>query len=81
MMILASAMASDPERMVSYLTSFVFISTCFLVDRPNGLILEAGLMLLGASHFFLMLATVLFPVQPHVAVASMLLVKRRNLVE
>lgn len=62
---IALVMADDTERMVSYLTPFVFIATGFLVDRANSRLLEATLLLLAPAHFLIMLATVPFPVHPH----------------
>ncbi len=61
----ALVMAEDTERMVSYLTPFVFIATGLLVDRASSRILEATLILLAAAHFLVMLATIPFPVHPH----------------
>ena len=61
----ALVMAEDTERMVSYLTPFVFLAVGFLVDRANSRILEAALTLLASAHLLVMLATVPFPVHPH----------------
>lgn len=58
-------MADDTERMVSYLTPFVFLATGFLVDGLSSRILDATLILLAPAHFLIMLATRLFPVHEH----------------
>ena len=62
---IALVMADDTERMVSYLTPFVFLATGFLVDGASSRILEATLLLLAPLHLLVMLATVPFPVHPH----------------
>ena len=58
-------MADDTERMVSYLTPFVFLAVGFLVDRARSLLLDVTLLVLAPAHLLIMLATVPFPVHPH----------------
>lgn len=58
---IAVFMAADTERMVSYLTPFVFLATGFLVDRVKSLLLDATLLVLAPAHLLIMLATVPFP--------------------
>jgi hypothetical protein len=58
-------MAEDTERMVSYLTPFVFIATGFLVDGASSRLLDATLVLLAPAHLLVMLATVPFPIHEH----------------
>jgi len=61
----ALIMAEDTERMVSYLTPFVFLATGFLVDSADSRFLETTLILLAPVHLLVMLDTVLFPTHPH----------------
>ena len=69
---IALVMADDTERMVSYLTPFMFLATGFLVDRARSLVLEIALIVLAPAHLLIMLATVPFPVHPHGLVTSSL---------
>jgi len=69
---IAVVMAEDTERMVSYLTPFVFLATGFLVDRASSLVLDATLLVLAPAHLLVMLATVPFPVHPHGLLTSSL---------
>ena len=62
---IAVVMADDTERMVSYLTPFVFLAVGFLVDRAHSLLLDITLLVLAPAHLLIMLATVPFPVHPH----------------
>ena len=62
---IALVMADDTERMVSYLTPFVFIATGFLVDGASSRLLDATLILLAPAHLLVMLATVPFPIHEH----------------
>ena len=65
-------MAEDTERMVSYLTPFVFLATAFLVDQAESVALDVLLVVLAVAHLLIMLATVPFPVHPHGLVTSSL---------
>ena len=62
---IALVMAEDTERMVAYLTPFVFIATGFLVDGAGSRLLDATLVLLAPAHLLVMLATVPFPIHEH----------------
>jgi hypothetical protein len=62
---IALVMAGDTERMVSYLTPFVFLATGFLVDGLKSRVLDAALIVLAPAHLLLMLATVPFPTHHH----------------
>jgi hypothetical protein len=62
---IALVMADDTERMVAYLTPFVFLATGFLVDRARSLTLEVVLVVLAVAHLLIMLATVPFPLHLH----------------
>jgi len=69
---IAVVMAEDTERMVSYLTPFVFLATGFLVDGLSSLALDATLGLLAPLHLLIMLATRPFPVHEHGLVTASL---------
>jgi len=69
---IALFMADDTERMVSYLTPFVFLATGFLVDRARSVELDITLVVLAAAHLLIMLATKPFPVHPRGLVTSSL---------
>ncbi len=69
---IAVVMADDTERMVAYLTPFVFLATGFLVDHARSLVLDITLLVLAPAHLLIMLATVPFPVHPHGIVTSSL---------
>ncbi len=62
---IAVFMAGDTERMVSYLTPFVFLAIGFLVDAANSRLLDVTLIVLAPLHLLLMLATVPFPTHRH----------------
>lgn len=67
---IALVMAGDTERMVSYLTPFVFLATGFLVDGLRSRVLDAVLIVLAPAHLLLMLATVPFPTHHHGLLAA-----------
>jgi hypothetical protein len=62
---IAVLVGDDTERMVSYLTPFVFVATGFVVDVARSRLLDATLVVLAPAHLLVMLATIVFPAQAH----------------